>query len=113
MKPKPLEIESGILEIEVDDDVDILEQPKSSTINVDITLGSLDRLRAAALWRDALCVHSARSRHFRTSPTADILSGLSLHMRTDSLDEPTMNQAVMTQQHVLRILIIQTGGSGE
>lgn len=34
-------------------------------------------------------------------------------MRTDSLDEPIMNQIVAVHQHVLRILNIQTDGSGE
>lgn len=56
---------------------------------------------------------TARSRRLRICPTADILSGLSLQIRTDSLDEPTMNQEVMAQQHILRIPIIQIGWFGE
>lgn len=47
------------------------------------------------------------SGHLGVSPTADILSGLSIHIRTDSLDRPTMDQAVTAYQHVLRISIIR------
>lgn len=68
------------------------------------------RLLLGALAQPSL---PARSGRLRISPTADIRSGLSLHIRTDSLNEPAMNQAVTTHQHVLRISIIRTGGSGE
>jgi hypothetical protein len=58
----------------------------------------------------SLAGHKPSCQH---SPTADILSGLSLYMQTDILDELTMNQIVTVHQRLLRILIIRIGGSGE
>jgi hypothetical protein len=52
-------------------------------------------------------------RNLDRGSTADILSGLSLNMRIDTLDEPTMNQVVVANQHVLRILIVRADRSGE
>lgn len=51
--------------------------------------------------------------HLSISPTVNIRSGLSLHMQTDNLDEPTMSQAVTAHPHILRILIIQINRSGK
>ena len=72
-----------------------------------------DNPRKSALRSGSELALPANSRRLSISPTADIPSGLSLHMRTDSLDELTMNQVVTVHQHLPRILIIQTGGSGE
>lgn len=55
----------------------------------------------------------ARRGHLSITPTADIRSGLSLPMRTDTLDEPNLNQAITAHLHILRILIIRTDRSSE
>jgi hypothetical protein len=48
-----------------------------------------------------------------SAPTQRYLSVLSLHMRTDTLSTPTMNQTVTAHRHALRISIVRTGGSVE
>ncbi|MGA7949557.1 MAG: hypothetical protein WCA45_05260, partial [Thiobacillaceae bacterium] len=47
----------------------------------------------------------AKTGHLSISPAADIRSGLSLHMWTDKLDEPTLNQVVIAFQYVRRLSI--------
>jgi hypothetical protein len=80
----------------------ILEAQVSSLHRVDLRPSTKSRLPAK----------TERSRHVSTA-TQRHLFILSSHMRTDSQEAPTMNQAVIVNQDALGISIVRTGVSVE